>query len=86
MTCQSPLEQEKVSFNKFGLNSWRNDDITIKLPITDIFGCHDTGEVRNDIMFTQWLCHSSCQKHLTDRASLQINQFNMYVASFFASV
>ena len=28
-----------------------NNDITMKLPITDIFGCRDTAEVRNEVIF-----------------------------------
>ena len=39
-----------TSYTKFELNSWRNNEITIKLLITDIFGC-DTAEVRNDVLF-----------------------------------
>ena len=35
-----------TSYNKFEVNSLRNNDITIKLLITDIFGCHDTVQVR----------------------------------------
>ena len=31
-----------TSYTKFGLNSWRNNDITIKLLITDIVGCQVT--------------------------------------------
>ena len=35
-----------TSYAKFELNSWTNCEITIKLPITDIFGCLDTAKVR----------------------------------------
>ena len=35
-----------ISYAKFELNSWTNHEITIKLPITDIFGCRDAAEVR----------------------------------------
>ena len=28
----------------------RNNEITVKLLITDIFGCHDKAIVRNDVM------------------------------------
>ena len=35
-----------TSYAKFELNSWTNHEITIKLPITDIFGYRDTAEVR----------------------------------------
>ena len=44
-----------MSYTKFDLNSWRTNEITIKLLITDIFGCRDTAEVRNDVIFKQWL-------------------------------
>ena len=40
---------------KFELNSWRNNEFTIKLLITDINGCRNTAEVRNDDIFKQWL-------------------------------
>ena len=40
-----------TSYSKFELNSLTNNDITMKLPITDIFGCRDTAEVRNDVIF-----------------------------------
>ena len=41
----------------------RNNEITIKLLIADIFGCRDTAEVRNDVMncsakFEKFLPHS----------------------------
>ena len=39
---------------KFELNSLRNNEITMKLLITDIFGCPDKAEVRNDVIFKQW--------------------------------
>ena len=44
-----------TSYTKFELNSFRNNEIAMKLLITDIFGCHDTVEVRNDVIFEQWL-------------------------------
>ena len=40
-----------TSYTKFELNSWRNNEITIKLLIRGIFGCRDTAEVRNDVIF-----------------------------------
>ena len=43
-----------TSSTKLELNSWRNNEITVKLLITDIFGCRDTAEVRNDVIFKQW--------------------------------
>ena len=42
-------------YAKFELNSLRNNKITMKLLITDIFCCSDKVEVRNDIIFKQWL-------------------------------
>ena len=42
-----------TSYTKFELNSLRNNDITMKLLITDIFGCHDKAEVKNDVIFEQ---------------------------------
>ena len=42
-----------ISYTKFELNSLRNNEITIKLLITDILACRDAGEVRNDIIFKQ---------------------------------
>ena len=39
-----------TSYTKFELNSLRNNEITIKLLITDIFGCRDTAAVRNHEM------------------------------------
>ena len=44
-----------TSYTKFELNSLRNNEITMKLPITDIFGCRDKAKVRNDVIFKQWL-------------------------------
>ena len=44
-----------TSYAKFELNSLRNNEITVKLLITDIFGCRDTAKVRNDVIFKQWL-------------------------------
>ena len=44
-----------TSYTKFELNSLRNNEITMKLLITDIFGCHDKAEIRNDVIFKQWL-------------------------------
>ena len=34
-----------TSYTKFELNSLRNNEITMKLLITDIFGCWDKAEV-----------------------------------------
>ena len=44
-----------LSSSKFELNSLRNNEITMKLLITDIFVFHDTLKVRNDVIFRQWL-------------------------------
>ena len=44
-----------TSYTKFELNSLRNNEITMKLLIIDIFGCCDKAEVRNDVIFKQWL-------------------------------
>ena len=44
-----------TSYAKFELNSLRNNGITMKLLITDIFGCRDKAEVRNDVIFKQML-------------------------------
>ena len=44
-----------TSYTKFELNSWRNNELTIKLPITDIYGCCDKSKIRNDVIFKQWL-------------------------------
>ena len=38
------------SYTKFELYSLRNNEITMKLRITDVFGCHDKAKVRNDII------------------------------------
>ena len=43
------------SYTKLELNSLRNNEIRMKLLITDIFGCHDKAKVRNDVIFKQWL-------------------------------
>ena len=40
---------------KFELYSLGNNEITMKLQITDIFGCCDKAIVRNDVIFKQWL-------------------------------
>ena len=40
-----------TSCSKFELNSLRNNNITMKLLITDIIGCRDTAKVRNDVIF-----------------------------------
>ena len=40
---------------KFDLNSLTNNEITMKLLITDIFGCRDKAKVRNDVIFKQGL-------------------------------
>ena len=42
-------------YAKLELNSLRNNEITMKLLIKDIFGCRDKAEVRNDVIFQQWL-------------------------------
>ena len=44
-----------TSYTKFELNSLTNNEITIKLSITDTFGYRGTAEVRNDVIFKQWL-------------------------------
>ena len=44
-----------MSYTKFEFNSLRNNEITMKLLITNIFGCRDTEKVRNDVIFKQWL-------------------------------
>ena len=44
-----------TSCAKIELNSLRNNDITMKSLITDIFGCRDTAKVRNDVIFKHWL-------------------------------
>ena len=42
-----------TSFTKVQLNLLRNNEITMKLLITDIFGCRNTVKVRNDVIFKQ---------------------------------
>ena len=44
-----------TSYTKFELNKLRNNEITTKLLITDIFGCHEKVKARNDAIFKQWL-------------------------------
>ena len=44
-----------TSYTKFELSSFRSKEMTMKLLITDIFGCRDTVKVRNDVRFKQWL-------------------------------
>ena len=44
-----------TSYTKFELNSLRNNEITMKLLIADIFSCRTKAEVRNDVIFKQWL-------------------------------
>ena len=44
-----------ISFTKSKLNSLRKNEITMKLLITDIFGCRKTVKVRNDVISKQWL-------------------------------
>ena len=44
-----------TSYTKFELNSLKNNEITMKLLITDIFGCRDKEKLRNDVIFKQWL-------------------------------
>ena len=46
-----------TSYARFEINSLRNNEITMKLLLTDIFGCRDTVKVRNDVIFKQWLRH-----------------------------
>ena len=41
------------SYAKFELNSLKNNEITMKVLTTDIFGCHDKAKVRNDVIFKQ---------------------------------
>ena len=36
-------------YTKFELNSLKNNEITMRLLITDIFGCRGTVKVRNDV-------------------------------------
>ena len=42
-------------YTTFELNPLTNNEITSKLLITHNLGCDDTAEVRNDIIFKQWL-------------------------------
>ena len=42
-----------TSFTKVQLNLLRNNEITMKLLITDIFGCRNTVKVRDDVIFKQ---------------------------------
>ena len=44
-----------TSSTKSELNSLRNNEVILELMITDIFGCCDKVEVRNDAIFKQWL-------------------------------
>ena len=44
-----------TSSTKSDLNSLRNNEFILELMITDIFGCCDKVEVRNDAKFKQWL-------------------------------
>ena len=44
-----------TSYAKFEFNSLRNNEITMKLLITDIFGCRNKLQVRNDVILKQWL-------------------------------
>ena len=44
-----------TSYAKFELKSSRNNEITMKLLITDMFGCRDKAKVRNDVILKQWL-------------------------------
>ena len=44
-----------TSSTKSELNSLRNNEFKLELMITDIFGCHDKVEIRNDVIFKQWL-------------------------------
>ena len=39
-----------ISSTKSELNSLRNNEFILELMITDIFGCHDKVEVRNDVI------------------------------------
>ena len=59
-----------TSYTKFELNSWRSNEITMKLLITDIFGCHNTAEVRNDVIFNGYdvmNCFAKFEKFLPHR-------------------
>ena len=40
---------------KFELNSLRNNETYNEIAITDVFGCHDTVKVGNDVTFKQQL-------------------------------
>ena len=42
-----------TSYTKFEVNSLRNNEITMKLLIRDIFGRRDKAEVRNNVIFKQ---------------------------------
>ena len=42
-----------TSYANFELDSSRNNEITMKLLITDTFGCRDKAKVRNDVIFKQ---------------------------------
>ena len=44
-----------TSYSKFELNTLSNNEITMKLLITDILGSRNTVKVRNDVIFKQWL-------------------------------
>ena len=44
-----------ISYAKFEFYLLRNNEITMTLPITTIFGCCDKVKVRNDVIFKQWL-------------------------------
>ena len=43
-----------TSYTKFELNSLRNNVISMKLLITDIFGCRNKAEVINGVILKQW--------------------------------
>ena len=47
-------------FTKFQFNALRNNEITVKLLITDIFGCHNTVKIRNDVIFNNDYDVMSC--------------------------
>ena len=40
-----------TSYRKFEFNSLGNNEITVKLLFTDIFGCCNRVDVRNDVIF-----------------------------------
>ena len=44
-----------TSSTKSELNSLRNNEFILELMTTDIFGCRHKVEVRNDVIFKQWL-------------------------------